>query len=192
MLLLHTSLYTRGYPEHSNLRTKMELENKESQETQSAQQPSTGSTPSRHLTATRCQARNRNGSRCRLRAQHPGASLCGRHADRAGTFPNTLDDSLDLSDEVFAKQEGAYDTPESINSILSNVVELVACGRISTRRAAVITCALSLMLRSAIAADRQALSHLPLDYVPRPLHEPLDSLPTTGAEAIAAYERLRT
>jgi hypothetical protein len=192
MHLLHTFLYTGEIPAHSTLRTKMELQNQESQQTQPAQQPSTQSTPPPPLKAARCQARNRNGSRCRLRAQHPGAPLCRRHADRAGTFADTLDDSLDLSLEVFAKQEGAYETTESINSILSNVVELVARGRISARRAAAITCALSLMLRSAVVADRQALMKLPLDYVPRPLHEPLDHLPTNGAEAIAAYERLRT
>ena len=170
----------------------MELQNQVSQQTHPAQPPSTEPTPPPALKAARCQARNRNGSRCRLRAQHPSASLCLRHADRAGTFADTLDDSLDLSREVFAKQEGAYDTTESINSILSNVVELVAAGRISARRAAAITCALSLMLRSAVVADRQALMQLPLDYAPRPLHEPLDHLPTNGAEALDAYERLRT
>ena len=69
---------------------------------------------------------------------------------------------------------------------------MVAAGRISARRAAAITCALSLMLRSAVVADRQALMQLPLDYAPRPLHEPLDHLPTNGAEALDAYERLRT
>src|SRR5580658_8138603 len=157
MHLLHTFLYTGEIPAHSTLRTKMELQNQESQQTQPAQQPSTQSTPPPPLKAARCQARNRNGSRCRLRAQHPGAPLCRRHADRAGTFADTLDDSLDLSLEVFAKQEGSYETTESINSILSNVVELVARGRISARRAAAITCALSLMLRSAVVADRQAL-----------------------------------
>ncbi len=170
----------------------MELQDHESQQTQSAQQPSTESTPSPRAAAARCQARNRNGSRCRLRAQHPGAPLCRRHADRAGTFSDALDDSLDLACEIFDKREGAFDSTESINLILSNVVELVARGRISARRAAVITHALSLMLRSACVAERQALGHLPLDYVPRPLHEPLESLPTTPAEAVAAYERLRS
>jgi len=170
----------------------MELQNQESQQTQPASQPSTESTPSPRLTPARCQARNRNGSRCRFRAQPPGARLCRRHADRAGAFPNVLDDSQDLYNEVFAKQEGAYDAPETITCILSNVVELLAQGRISPRRASVITFALSLMLRGAVVAERQALSHLPLDYVPRPLHEPLESLPTTPAEAVAAYERLRT
>jgi hypothetical protein len=48
------------------------------------------------------------------------------------------------------------------------------------------------MLRSAVVADRQAFMRLPIDYVSRPLHEPLDHLPTNGAEAIDAYERLRT
>jgi hypothetical protein len=170
----------------------MELQNQESQQTQPAQQPPSESTLPTPLKAPRCQARNRNGARCRLRAQHPGAPLCCRHADRAGTFSDGLDDSLDLSLEVFKKQEGAYDTTESINSILSNVVELVAAGRISVRRADSITCALSLMLRSAVVADRQAFMRLPIDYVSRPLHEPLDPLPTNDAEALDADERRRT
>ncbi|HEY4261953.1 MAG TPA: hypothetical protein VGM98_17410, partial [Schlesneria sp.] len=162
------------------------------QQTETTQQPLKESTASPRLTATRCQARNRNGSRCRLRAQHPGSPLCRRHAARAGTFADTLDDSLDVSVEVFASQEGSYDTTETINAILSNVVELLARGRISTRRASVVTYALSLMLRSVTVADRQALMRLPLDYAPRPLREPLDSPPTTPAEAVAAHKHLRT
>jgi hypothetical protein len=104
-----------------------------------------------------------------------------------------LHDTLDLSDRILAKQEGAYDSPESINSILSNVIELLAQGLISTRRASVITYALSLMLRSSVVAERQASNQLPLDYVPRrPIDDPPFPPSTTPAEAIAAYERLRS
>ncbi len=159
----------------------MELQNQEPQHTQPTQQSSAESTSPLGLTAARCQARNRNGSRCRLRAQHPGAPLCRRHADRAGTFADTLDDSLDLFEEVFAQQDGAYDSTESINCILTNVVQLVARGRISTRRAAVITYALSLMLRSAVVADRQAANAPPeiIWDAPRPKRD--DDQPTANA-----------
>lgn len=172
------------------------------QQTQPNQQPSidTGASSVPNLPPARCQARNRNGSRCRLRARHTATALCARHADRAGMV-NTLDDSLDLSYEILAEKEGAYDTTESINSILSNIVELVAQGRISPRRAAVITYALSLMLRSAVVADRQQANEPePSIYsLPDPKREEPDPKrdepfvpPTTPAEAIAAYERIRS
>jgi hypothetical protein len=141
----------------------MELENKESQQTQPAKQPSTDSTASPRPAATRCQARSRNGSRCRLRAQHPGTPLCRRHADRAGTFSNDLDDSLDLSDDIFAVDQPRFETVEGINAVLSNIVILVARGRISIRRAAVMTYGLSLMLRSVVVMDRQA-ANAPYQY----------------------------
>jgi hypothetical protein len=118
----------------------------------------------------RCSHRTRNKGRCRLPVQDPAIGLCFRHA--AYFRKCILDDAVDMSNEILAKEEGAYDSTESINSILSNVVELVAKGRLSTRRAAVITYALSLMLRSAVVAERQALNQLPLDYVPRrPIHQ---------------------
>lgn len=131
----------------------------------------TQSTPSEPLptapdaASARCPHRTRSGRRCRLPVQDQAAGLCFRHAALARK--TALDDSLDLSKEVFAKEEGAYDSPEAINSILSNVIELVAKGRLSPRRAAAITWALALMLRSNVVAERQALSELPLNYVPR-------------------------
>ena len=91
------------------------------------------------------------------------------------------------------QKEGAWDSPETINSVLSNIIELVAMGRLSARRAAVITCALSLMLRSSVVAERQALSQLPLNYIARePVEKEPFTPPTTPEEAIAAYERLRS
>ena len=142
-----------------------------------------------------------------MRAMDPAIGFCYRHSLRPQDGLTKLDDSLDLRSEIFAQQEGAYDSPESINSILSNIVDLVAAGRLSTRRAAVITYALSLMLRSAVVAERQALEQLPLNYVPGrhnwqdDAHEsqpdsttgkPPFTPPTTPEEAIAAYERLRS
>jgi hypothetical protein len=160
----------------------MEVENKESQQSQPAKQPSAGSIPSPRPAATRCQARNRNGSRCRLPAQRPGTPLCRRHADRAGTFSDALDDSLDLSDEIFAIDRPVFETVEGINAVLSNIVILVARGRISTRRAAVMTYGLSLMLRSVVVMDRQA-ANAPYQYIfDRPSHTDTKDDPATSAE----------
>lgn len=115
--------------------------------------------------SARCSHRTRNNGRCRLPVQDPAIGLCFRHA--AFFRKVILDDAVDMSSEILATEEGAYDTPESINSILSNIVELVAKGRLSPRRASVITYALSLMLRSTVVAERQATNQLPLEYVPR-------------------------
>jgi hypothetical protein len=156
---------------------------------------------------TRCHTRTRDGRQCRMRAEDPAIGLCYRHSLHRPGETDRLDDSLDLSQEIFAQEEGAYDTTESINSILSNIIELVAQGRISTRRAAVITYALSLMLRSAVIAERQAINRLPLDFVPfqhdwtksdQPQSGSVSdgkqpfTPPTTPEEAIAAYENLRS
>lgn len=121
----------------------------------------------------RCQARNRARSQCRLHAQDPATGLCSRHALRASKTTDTLDDSLDLSKRLLSVNEGAYDSTAHINAILSNVVELLAKGRISPRRASVITLALSLMLRSVIVVDRQHADSRPqiiLD-APRPIRD---------------------
>jgi len=143
--------------------------------------PTPDSKPAPDAPFPRCLARNRNGSRCRLRAQDSSTQLCHRHADRAGKF-DALDDSLDLSAEIFAKQEGAYDSPETISSLLSNVIELVAQGRLSPRRAAVMTYAFSLMLRASVVYERQVEGQLPLNWIPRrPLDDgPINQTPTTN------------
>jgi hypothetical protein len=132
----------------------------EPKQPQSQTSPSPKSSPPPR-SFTRCRARNRDGSQCRLHAHDSAKGLCRRHAARAGRFADALDDSLDLTDEIFEKKEGAYDTTECITDTLSNVVELVAAGRISPRRVAVITYALSLMLRSIVVIDRKAANTPP-------------------------------
>jgi hypothetical protein len=157
----------------------------------------------------RCQARNRDRSQCRLHAQDPATGLCSRHALRASQIIDKLDDSLDLADEVLATKDGAYQTTDDINAILSNVVTLVAQGRISPRRAAVITFALSLMLRSVVVMDRRfanSPAEINLDNAPRPIRDPIQpetaaapgtspshaSCRRTGHEAAENYARPRT
>jgi len=121
----------------------------------------------------RCQARNRNRSQCRLHAQDPATGLCSRHALRARKTADALDDSIDLSDEILEDKGGAYESTDDINVILSNVVELLAKGRLSPRRASVITFALSLMLRSVVVMDRKIANTPPqiIFDAPRPIRD---------------------
>jgi hypothetical protein len=168
-------------------------------EMQPAPPPATQSKPSRRGPA-RCSHRTRYQGRCRLPVQDPAIGLCFRHAALARK--DAFDDSEDLSAEILTHFPGTYATPESINAVLSNVIELVAAGRLSSRRAAVLTYALSLLLRSAVALDRmtEGQDKLPFDHVLRDIangkapgeDKPPFTPPATPEEAIAAYERLRS
>ena len=131
--------------------------------TQDTLSPEPNASPAHNTTQgrQRCQARRRDRKQCRLYAQDPATSLCARHATYGETSPYELQDSTDLSKELLDVNQGAYGTTEQINAILSNVVELLAKGRISPRRASVITFALSLMLRSVVVMDRQIASTVP-------------------------------
>jgi hypothetical protein len=140
------------------------------------EQPQTTASPdpvSSRTGIARWRSRKRNGARCRLPVQDPATGLCFRHAPLASKTTDTLDDAIDLSKELLVVNEGSYDSTEHINAILSNVVELLAKGRISPRRASVITFALSLMLRSVVIVDRQLANAQPqiiLD-APRPIRD---------------------
>jgi len=171
-------------------------------ETAATPTPATKSTRARRGPA-RCSHRTRHQGRCRLPVQDPAIGLCFRHAALARKFE--FDDSEDLSAEILTHHAGDYAAPESINAVLSNVVELVAAGRLSPRRAAVITYALSLMLRSEVILERvtENKDRLPYDHVLRDIHErknpaadqpnqPPFTPPATPGEAIATYERLRS
>jgi hypothetical protein len=156
----------------------------------------------------RCRARRRDLKQCRLFAQDPATGLCARHAAYAETLPDELQDSTDLSKEILVVDKGDFGTTENINAILSNVIELVAKGRISTRRAAVITYALSLILRSVVVMDRKAANTPPQIIFDAPrsdesLDEPVTAAhnnadanpqahPQTSHDAMENYARLRT
>lgn len=138
----------------------------QTQQTQSPASPCPVSTPRGF---ERCRARNRDRSQCRLHVQNPATGLCSRHAAQAGNSTDTLQDTVDLSAEIFDAQQPVLETAEDINAVISNIVILVAKGRISPRRAAVISYALSLILRSVVILDRKAApsNHLGR-YPPRP------------------------
>jgi hypothetical protein len=120
--------------------------------------PETNASPEHKTTQCRqrCRARRRDRKQCRLFAQDPVTGLCSRHAAYAETVPDALQDTTDLSNEIFAFAQPVLESPEHINAVLSNIVTPVAKGRISSRRAAVITYALSLMLRSVLVIDKKA------------------------------------
>jgi hypothetical protein len=158
-------------------------------ELQQSPTPASPNPPSPPRSFARCQARTRSGSQCRLHSQDPSTGLCRRHALRASKTTDGLDDSLDLSDDILAVNDGSYSTTDHITAILSNVVVLVAKGRISARRAAVLTDALSLMLRSIVVMDRLGENTPPqiIWDAPRPIRDDAD--PATAAQPDAATTR---
>ena len=90
--------------------------------------------------------------RCRLLIVDQGFTLC---------FPNAklkLDhrELADLSADLFGDELTELRTADQISVLLTRVVRLLAQNRISPRRAAMLTYATSLLLRSAVAMDRQA------------------------------------
>jgi hypothetical protein len=109
----------------------------------------------------RCHARNRDRSQCRNHVQDLATGLCARHALRAHKVAATIDDSTNISLDLLDSQMGALDSTHAINIVLTNVVIMLAQGRISPRRASVITFALSLMLRSVVVMDRKAANTPP-------------------------------
>jgi len=118
------------------------------------QQPQTPATPKRTPRgAARCRRRSRANGRCRLPVQDPATGLCFRHADRVGRTTYSVADVADLSVELFGESVPSFQSAEEINSTLCHLVVLLAQGRISSRRAAVITHALSLILRGVLVID---------------------------------------
>lgn len=116
--------------------------------------------------ANRCTFRFPNGSRCRLSVLDTSARLCFGHAK----LQLEQRDMADLSADLLGGQPAEFKTPEQINDLLSKVVLLLAQSRISPRRAAVITYACSLLLRSVVVMDRQSSEDGPriIFDLPRP------------------------
>jgi hypothetical protein len=181
------------------------------QQTQDVQTPASSDSVSGSTSFTRCRSRKRSGGRCRLRVQDPATGLCFRHAALARKTTAAPDDCTDLYDEIFAAGQPVLGTVEDINSMLSNVVTLVTRGSISTRRAAVITYAVSLILRSVLIMDTRDANTPPEIIFGAPRsdtskHEPAaseqpntpntdvyaEASPQEKFEAAERYSRLRT
>ena len=106
--------------------------------------------------SARCRRRSRANGRCRLPVQDPATGLCFKHAVPEACAANSAADRADLSSELFAEVAPTFQSAEEINATLAHLVVLVAQGRISSRRAAVITYALSLILRGVLVIDKKA------------------------------------
>jgi hypothetical protein len=110
---------------------------------------------------TRCRARNRSGSRCRLHVKDPLTGFCFRHADYADSASEDPDLSTELFPDLPEDKLPDLTTADHINELLSRIVVLLAQGRISARRAAVMTFGGSLLLRSVVVMDRASSEELP-------------------------------
>jgi hypothetical protein len=106
--------------------------------------------------AARCRRRTRANGRCRLPVLDPATGLCFKHAAPLPSTMFSAPDRADLSAELFGEVVPAFKSAEEINATLARAVVLVAQGRISSRRAAVITYALSLILRGVLVIDKKA------------------------------------
>ena len=122
--------------------------------TQTSTNTSSTTTNSDAKAANRCTFRFPNGSRCRLSVVDTSTGLCYSHAK----LQLQHSDLADLSEELFPRlpEDKLPDltTAEHINVLLSRIVLLLAQGRISPRRAAVMTFGGSLLLRCVTAMDR--------------------------------------
>lgn len=115
--------------------------------------------------ASRCRRRARANGRCRLPVQDPATGLCFKHAAPATRAANSAADCADLSADLFGQVAPTFQSAEEINATLAHLVVLVAQGRISSRRAAVITYALSLILRGVLVIDKKAAdAHTQLEW----------------------------
>lgn len=173
-----------------------QIQKPQTQQTQTTTSPE----PVTPKARARCQGRTNTGRRCRLPVQDPATVLCSRHAARAAKNINTLDDSTDLRDDIFVDEESVLIDAENINKALSNVVTLVAQGRISSRRAAVISYALSLILRTVVIMGRQAADEPPRVFWgdprpkqddPQPAATPQSAANTSPQPESTARPRLR-
>jgi hypothetical protein len=89
----------------------------------------------------------------------PAAGLCFVHAARrVRKTTAAFDDTSDLSTGLFGSSTPSFQSAEEINAALTNLVILVAQGRVSPRRAWVITYALSFILRGRQVIDKKAAS----------------------------------
>jgi hypothetical protein len=99
--------------------------------------------------SNRCQYRYVNGKRCRLSGSKPHFGLCSQHFRLANPGPSERwqNDSEDLSSELLPElcQPGSA---TRIDQFLSRLLTLVTQGRISPRRAAVLSYITNQLLHS--------------------------------------------
>jgi len=109
---------------------------------------------------TRCQHIFDNGTRCRLSSPSVDAFFCQRHAH----LPQNLELDADIT-AYFPEGLENLDSATNINNALSRVLILLAKGRISSRRAAVLAYLSNQLLRTLPMMDRE-LAADPQDATP--------------------------
>ena len=102
--------------------------------------------------SSRCRHYTVEGRRCRLRVLDARSGLCFRHLSLAEVHRAEPEDSDNVYAPLIRNSQGLQ-TAQGINYSLSNLYELLAKGRISTRRAAVLAYINSLLLRTLPAID---------------------------------------
>src|SRR5215470_6132030 len=90
--------------------------------------------------SSRCAHRFSNGKRCRLPGLESQSGLCPNHfrLSQAGVSPSSSADSSDLSPELLPELLESSSAVD-LRKFLSRLLVLVAQGRISSRRAAVLS-----------------------------------------------------
>lgn len=121
-------------------------------------QTTIATTPAQHQSQTskdanRCTFVYANHGRCRRPAQDPQSGLCAQHA--SAKQPRDTDNLCeDLFGEAHPTKLPKLHTPEEISDFLTNVIVLFAEGRITPRRATVLTYASSLLMRGSIFMEQ--------------------------------------
>ena len=88
----------------------------------------------------RCQYRYSNGKRCRLPGSKPHFGFCSHHfsLSNSGASQHSYDDSEDLTAELLPELS-EFHSAINIKQFLARLLVLVTKGRISPRRAAVLS-----------------------------------------------------
>ena len=88
----------------------------------------------------RCQYRYANGKRCRLSGSKPHLGFCSHHfsLSNSGASQHSYDDSEDLTSELLPELSELH-SAINIKQFLARLLALVTKGRISPRRAAVLS-----------------------------------------------------
>jgi hypothetical protein len=139
-----------GYHNEKHLfhRTRTKMTQTTTTPDQDQSHPATPSKASKANDSGRCIFRYSNHSRCRLQVFNHSTGLCLLHARSKDLQPEDIDDlSAELFEDLPDDQLPELQTPEQINEFLARVVVLLAEGRITPRRATVLTYAGSLLLQ---------------------------------------------
>jgi len=110
---------------------------------------------------SRCQHRYQNGTRCRLRCSDSHSGLCSRHfrMKNAAVLPSFPDDSADLSAELLPELSECSSVVD-LRKFLARLLVLVTQGRVSSRRASVLSYIAYQLLHSSALSKQRPSSNL--------------------------------